>query len=362
MKLSTALAMIAFLMGCVLPRLIACGAQANGQDNAALTDLQSALQLDRKGEYGEALQKYRALLSKPSVQLTPLLHPYILKQVADVDNGLGDYAGAEVNVREALRLLVAAHETNTATCATAEGVLANALEGEGNYSEAENVAERAVSAGRATLSPQAPSFAILLTLLGHALEAEGKRGRALKLYQDALDIMKNAGEGYRIELGTAYANLAGAYLARGNAKKALELISLAFATWKQVLPSDNTFTVYAVSLEVLSYEKLKRYGTAEALIPEMLEMGVSGLGVSHPDRARLLDVAASVYIAEKKYPEAARVLQEAVELTKRTSPAGNPLSRIVLANYSYVLAKMGRTEEASQVRAENGILLAFPAQ
>jgi uncharacterized protein HemY len=94
----------------------------------------------------------------------------------------------------------------------------------------------------------------------------------------------------------------------------------------------------------------------------MLEMGVSRLGPSHPDRARLLVIAASAYIAEKKYQEAARVLQEAVDLTKRICPAGDPLSRTVLANYSYVLAKMGRTEEASQVRAENGILLAFPAR
>jgi tetratricopeptide (TPR) repeat protein len=206
MKMSTTLAMIAFLIGCVPPRLIARG----GQANAALTDLQSALQFDRKGDYPQALQKYRAFLPQPNVQLTPLLHAYILKQVADVDNGLGDYAGAEVKVREALRLLVAANETNTSTFATAEGVLADALGGEGNYTEEKNVAERAVSAGRATLSPKAPSFAILLTVLGHALEDEGKHGRALKLYQEAQDIMKNAGEGNRIGLGSAYVNLAGA--------------------------------------------------------------------------------------------------------------------------------------------------------
>jgi tetratricopeptide (TPR) repeat protein len=358
MKILTTLATIAILIGCFSLPLIAGGAQVN----RALADLQSAVQLDQKGEYREALQKYRTFLSHPSVQMTPLLHAYILEQVADVDNGLGDYSKADANAREALRLLVAANETNTPVFATAEGVLADALAGEGNYREAKNVAERAVSVGRATLSSQTqtPRFAILLSVLAHSLECEGERGRALKLYREAAGIMKNAGKGNRIELGTAYVNLAGGYLARGNAKKALKLISLAFATWKQVLPVNNTFTVYPLSLEVLSYEKLKSYGKAEALIPEMLEMGASRLGASHPDRVVLLDIAASVYIAEKRYQEAARFLEEDVELTKRLSPPGDPVSRTVLANYSYVLAKLGRTEEASRVQAESGVFMAFP--
>jgi tetratricopeptide (TPR) repeat protein len=355
-KIFTTLATTAFVIGCFSLRLIAGEAQVNG----ALADLQTALELDRKGEYQEALQRYRTFLSHPSVQLTPLLHAYILKQVADVDNGLGNYSKADANAREALRLLMAANEMNTSTFATAEGVLVDALDGEGNYREAQNVAERAVSEGRATLSPEAPSFALLLTVLAHSLEDEGERGRPLKLYGEAVGIMKNGGKGNKIELGTAYVNLAGGYLARGNAKKALKLISLAFATWKQVLPSNNRFTVYPLSLEVLSYEKLKSYAEAEALIPEMLGMGVSRLGPSHPDRVPLLDIAASVYIAEKKYQEAAPILQEAVELSKRLFPVGDAVSRTVLANYSYVLAKLGRTEEASRARAESGVLLAFP--
>jgi tetratricopeptide (TPR) repeat protein len=356
MKISTTLVTTVILIGCFSLPLIAGGAQVDG----ALADLQTALELDRKGEYREALQRYRTFLSHPSVQITPLLHAYILKQVADIDNGLGNYHEAEVTARLALRMLASANETNTSTFATTAGVLAGALDGEGNYREAQNVAERALSVGRATISPETPSFALLLTVLAHSLEDEGERGRPLKLYREAVGIMKNVGRGNRIELGTAYVNLAAGYLARGNAKKALKLISLAFGTWKQVLPFNNAFTVYPVSLEVLSYERLKLYGRAEALIPEMLEMGVSRLGPNHPDRVVLLDIAASVCIVEEKFQEAARILGEAVELSKRVSPIGDPVSRTVLVNYSYVLAKLGRKEEASRVRKESGVVLAFP--
>ena len=356
MKNSITLAVITFLLGCVPVRLTARGIQPN----PALADLKTALDLDRRGEYRDALQKYQALLSNPAVNLDPQLHAYILQQMADADNGLGDYGKGEEKAREALRLLAGANERNTAIYAIAQGVLANALTGEGNYFEAEKMAEQAVSLGKHTLGARAPRFALLLTTLGHALQNQGKRRHALRLYQQARGIMEKAGEGNRIELGSAYVNLAGAYLAEGNAKKALELVALALATWKQVLPSNNSFIVYALSMEMLGYEKLKAYREAEALIPETLEGGVTQLGPSHPDRVLILHIAASVYVAEKKYELAMPLLKQGVALAKRVFPPGNPVSRILLANYSFVLVKLGKTEEASRVRAESEVLLAFP--
>jgi tetratricopeptide (TPR) repeat protein len=337
-------------------RLLASGSQPN----PALAELQAALDLDRRGEYRDALQKYQAFLSNASVNLNPQLHAYVLQQMADADNGLGDYAKGEEKAREALRLLGGADARNTSMFATAERVLADALAGEGNYLEAKKIAQQAVSLGKETISSHAPSFGILLTSLAHILQNRGEHRHALKLYQQALGIMEKAGEGNRIELGGAYANLAGAYLAKGNAKKALELVALALATWKQVLPSNNSFTVYALCIEMLGYEKLKAYREAEGLIPETLELAVAQLGPSHPDRAMLLHLAASVYVAEKKYELAAPLLKQGVEISKRVFPPGNPVSRILLANYSNVLAKLGQTEEASRARAESEVLLAFP--
>jgi tetratricopeptide (TPR) repeat protein len=356
MKNSVTLAVILFLLGWVPARFTARGIQPD----PTLADLQTALHLDRRGECRDALQKYQAFLSKATVNLNPQLHAYVLQRMADADNGLGDYGKGEEKAREALRLLTGANERNTSTFATAQGVLAEALAGEGNYLGAKKVAEQAVSLGKETIGACAPSFGILLTTLAHALEYQGEHKHALKLYQQARGIMQKAGEGNRIELGSAYLNLAGAHLAKGNAKKALELVALALATWKQVLPSNNSFTVYALSMEVLGYEKLKAYREAEALIPEMLEVGVSKLGPSHPERVMLLDIAASVYFAEKKYELAVPLLKQGVELSKRVFPPGNPVSRILLANYSYVLADLGQTEEASRVRAETQVLLALP--
>lgn len=261
------LALMAFLLGCISTWAAVL------QPNPTPADLKTALDLGRRGEYREALEKYQAFLSSPMVNSSPRLHAYVLQQVADAHNGLGDYAQAEEKAREAMRLLVAAHEMNTSNFATVEGVLAEALVGEGNYPEAKKTAERAVSLGKATLSPQSASFAVLVTALAHATAIQRGRRHAIKLYQQAVDIMRGEGESHRVELGTAYVNLAGAYLAEGNVNKLLESVSLALAIWKRVLPSDNSLVVDAISLELLGYEKVKAYREAEALVPELLPGG-----------------------------------------------------------------------------------------
>jgi len=215
MKNSIRLAVTAFLLGCIPVWLTARGIQPD----PTLADLQAALDLDRKGECREALQKYQALLANASVNLNPQLHAYILQQMADAQNGLGDYAKGEEKAREALRLLASANETNTRTFAAAEGVLANALAGEGNYLGAKEVAEQAVSLGKETFGACAPRFGLLLTTLANALRAQGEHRRALRLYRQAAGIMQKAGEGNRIELGAAYLNLAGASLRKGTRRR-----------------------------------------------------------------------------------------------------------------------------------------------
>jgi tetratricopeptide (TPR) repeat protein len=183
MKNSTILAVMMCLLGCVPVRLTARGIQPN----PAVIDLRTALDLGRRGGYREALEKYQAFLSNATVNLDPQLHAYVLQQIADADNGLGDYAQGEEKARAVLRLLADANERNTSLFAT----------------------------------------------------------------------------------------------------------------------------VYALSMEMLGCEKIKAYREAEALIPETLEMGVSQLGPNHPDRVMLLNIAASVYVAQRSVSRSAALFAQA---------------------------------------------------
>ncbi len=111
---------------------------------------------------------------------------------------------------------------------------------------------------------------------------------------------------------------------------------------------------------MVAYTRLKAFHHAEQIIPGMLALGESQFGVNHPERAILLSDAAAVFVAEKKYDQAEPLLREAVTVGKREFPAGHPLVRNTLLNYSDVLEKLDRKQEAARGRAEAGVLLEFP--
>lgn len=271
---------------------------------------------------------------------------------------MGDYGEGESEAREALRLLGMAGETKSILFAAAEGALADALRGEGNYIDETRVAEHAVSLAKQTSNPIAPRLAILLTILARAREDSGQVRRAVELYKQAVDIFRRAGEGNRIELGSAYANLALAYFLGGKPKNAFANVDLALAAWKDVLPPDHVFMLYVWNTEIVSYVKSKAYRRAETLIPKMLAVSASQLGPNHPDRVTLLGNAASVYVDERKYEQAEAPLKEALELGERVLPRGHPALRNILRTYAFVLERSNRVEEASRLRSESQVILA----
>lgn len=62
----------------------------------------------------------------------------------------------------------------------------------------------------------------------------------MELCEQALEIFTKAGEGYKIELGSAYQNLAVVYLDLGKPKRALDSVNLALAIWNEALPKKSS--------------------------------------------------------------------------------------------------------------------------
>src|SRR5882757_5942386 len=85
-------------------------------------ELKSAVTLNRKGEYRQALSKYTALLSTAPTNADAEIHAYVLSQMADAEMELGAYSEAKTKARDALRILASAHGIDTSTFAIAEGI------------------------------------------------------------------------------------------------------------------------------------------------------------------------------------------------------------------------------------------------
>jgi tetratricopeptide (TPR) repeat protein len=187
--------------------------------------VQDAVNLSRRGEYRKAVGKYAALLSNSPVKGNAEIYAYLLSQMADSEMELGSYVEAEAKTRQALQILISAGKARTSTFAIAEGVLAEVLRAERRYAEAKRMAYEALALGTQTLSPTAPRLGILVTTLEQILQDAGDLKRAFEPCQQAVDIFERAGESQRLELGTAYHNLAAIYALQGKSRKALDAVS-----------------------------------------------------------------------------------------------------------------------------------------
>ena len=129
------------------------------------TTLREAANLNVRGEYQQAIDKYQSLLAKaePEGELyVPLqVRSYAVSQIADAEISLGRYAEAEANVQHALDALSHGEQAQTATYAVTAGVLADVLRVRGDYERAMEVAEEAVTVGKKTLPPSSVPYGIL---------------------------------------------------------------------------------------------------------------------------------------------------------------------------------------------------------
>ena len=322
--------------------------------------MQQALNFSRTGEHRKAHCMFVALLSAPEIEHNAELHAFVLSEIAETNLESGTYREALATAEEALAILSRARNTEVGTYAIAQGAAARALWAVGNYAEAKKAAEAAVRLGHRTFGALAPRYGILLTTLANILRDTGDVDQALPLCEEAANIFRTAGESHRIELGTAYQNLAVIYAQGRNPRRAIINADLALAAWRQVLPPANPFVVFALCTKVVAYAKLKDFEGAERIIPEVLSLAEVQLRENPIERMTLLGDAAAVYAAERKFGRAEPLLRDAAALGEKLLPAGHPIVRRILSQYAGVLEKLHRTQDAARVRAQADVLLVLP--
>jgi tetratricopeptide (TPR) repeat protein len=331
-----------------------CASGANA--NIPLSEmLKQAANLLREGEYARAMAIYQLTLDSPELSGIEL-RAYVLNRIADVNIERGMYTESVTASNYAITLLRQAHKEDTGLFAIVERVLADALHAAGYDQEARNAATEALALARQTLDTRSPEFTRFLTSLGQILKALGKLGQAEELCQSALQILQRTQAADKTNLATAYQNVAVIQALRGHPRKALATIDLALATWSEVPPPRHPSVVYALCTKLVVYTKLKAFMQGEELMPHLLALGESVFGHNHPENVILLNNAAAFYVAEKKYGDAEPLLREAANIARHQLAAGHPITTSTLLNYSYVLVKLNRTDEAARVRAESDVV------
>ena len=84
----------------------------------------------------------------------------------------------------------------------------------------------------------------------------------------------------------------------------------------------------------------------------MLQVNEKALGAEHPPTLIRVNNLAGLYRAQGHYDEAAPLYKRTVQGFKNALPANHPYIEIALDNYAYLLKKIDRNAEATELEKQ----------
>lgn len=299
---------------------------------AALGALQ-ARQLD----YAQARSHYSAALKFVPENDIP---KYILARAEYLDRmgwlqyKLGDYEGAQENLRQAFDLRNQYLDESAPAYHEAYNHLAEVLRETGRYDDAESLYRQLIDNLELALdeAEEYKQINILRLYLADVLnnmgqlhaERQANYTQAEQFYQTALDIRIELLGEHSIETSESRNNLATLKYLQGRYQEAESLYEQVVAIKRSIL--SPTHPSLALSLHNLGavYAKLKKHEKARKVYIEALKINKKKLGKQHPYVAATYDQIAQLYQAQGKVKNAEKRYKSALKIRKDTLPANHP--------------------------------------
>jgi CHAT domain-containing protein/tetratricopeptide (TPR) repeat protein len=169
----------------------------------------------------------------------------------------------------------------------------------------------------------------------------GAYGKALPLYERALEMYRQArGEGHP-DYATALHNLAALHQAMGAYGKALPLLERALEVYRQAQGEGHPDYAKALHSLALLHQDMGAYGKALPLLERAREVIRKALGEAHPDYATSLNNLALLHREMGAYGKALPLLERAREVTRKARGEGHPAYANTLNNLAALYKDMG---------------------
>ncbi|MCC7532044.1 MAG: tetratricopeptide repeat protein [Candidatus Melainabacteria bacterium] len=224
------------------------------------------------------------------------------------------YADAHKNFSDALQVAEDHHNDGYISLSTAR--LADLLQRQKKYGEAEPLFKRSLSFAEKTKDPGSRLKIMSLNGLGTLYLAQKNYGQAEIFLKRVLSMVEKANDPDNDNrfLPTILDNLAVVYRAQKKFSAAEALYKRAIPMWEQVAGPEDTDTATSINNLAALYYYQRKYAEAEPLFKRSLAIREKTLGLNHPEVINNANNLILVYRAEKK-------LAEAKELSKRFSEA-----------------------------------------
>lgn len=199
-------------------------------------------------------------------------------------------------------------------------------------------------------------WSITCDSIGATYLARGKYAIAERMFKAALDIKATVlGVGH-LSLANSYDSLGSLCLAKNELKDAESYFKDALATTQKTLPKESPEVYGRLDKLAKCLIKEKKYAEAEALYREAL-----GFWDKEPsktgDESRALFALGCLYVDEKKYSQAAPVLQQSLERVQRFSGPCSIGLVPYLQKYAYALYYLRRVSESNNLKARAEYIL-----
>ncbi|MFC5491179.1 serine/threonine-protein kinase [Dokdonella soli] len=249
------------------------------------------------------------------------------------------------------RQLARGGEIGIATRTELTGLIGNLYWGIGDYAKAEALLKQAVSKNA---DPRVPDVikARALRWLARTERERNLFDLAIAHAEEAFALARGAGRDGVVEASEARRTIADAHVGRGDAKKAVPLLSdvlasdrLAFGDRSQAVIDDLTMLANAL-------KELSRYGESINAAREAIDIATAVHGRVHSDVVNGLELLASALGHSGDSIAAEECLREAVAIAEQVFGPDHRETVVARSNLYWVLELQGRFAEALQGRLQ----------
>ncbi|XRB00898.1 kinesin light chain 3 [Pycnococcus provasolii] len=276
----------------------------------------------------------------------------LLADVANLLENQGKYADAELLYRESLdgfrREL---GDTHPNTLASIDN-LANSLNQQGKYAEAEPLYRKALDGKRRKLGDAHPSTLASINNLAVLLKNQGKYADAEPLYRETLDgTRRKKGDAHPDTL-TSISNLAGVLSDQGKYADAERLYREALDGKRRKLGDAHPDTLSSINGLANLLDKQGKYAEAEPLYRKALDGRRRELGDAHPYTLSSINNLAILLDKQGKYAEAEPLYRKALDGRRRELGDAHPDTLSSINNLAILLSKQGKYADAEPLFRE----------
>jgi eukaryotic-like serine/threonine-protein kinase len=147
------------------------------------------------------------------------------------------------------------------------------------------------------------------------------------------------------------------HLALGRAAESEQETRRALAIWKQLLGEDNPYLAISYNNLGETLQTEKKYEEAAAMIERAVALDEKGLGPEDQDVGSDLNNLGLVYMALKRYPDAEKTFERAVAIRRKALGNDSPVLASTLAAYGQALYANGHAAKGNVARAEAEAIL-----